>query len=134
MTDPIGTHSDRTDPTAEERILAQWTGIYDAVYRHAGDRPDRDFAGFRSGLSGENYTDAEVIEWIDGTVAQVLALEREVGGDVPDGPGLAQAGVVPLRVGEVLQQACRTGSLVVDRRPHGIGLVCRHGAHGSSLR
>lgn len=95
MTDPIGIRPDRTDPTAEERILAQWTGIYDAVYRHAGDRPDRDFAGFRSGLSGENYTDAEVIEWIDGTVAQVLALHPRSVLDVGAGTGLIARGLLP---------------------------------------
>ncbi|MGW0890726.1 class I SAM-dependent methyltransferase [Saccharopolyspora sp. NPDC002578] len=94
MTDPIGTRPD-TGPSGEERILAQWTGIYDAVYRHAGDRPDRDFAGFRSGLSGENYTDAEVIEWIDGTVAQVLALHPRSVLDVGAGTGLIARGLLP---------------------------------------
>ncbi|MFR9730631.1 class I SAM-dependent methyltransferase [Saccharopolyspora sp. MS10] len=92
MTHDIGSHG--PDSAAEAEILAQWTSIYDAVYRHAADRPERDFTGFRSGLNGENYTDEEVIEWIEGTVAQVLALRPRSVLDIGAGTGLITRGLL----------------------------------------
>jgi SAM-dependent methyltransferase len=58
----------------ETRIVAQWATIYDAVYTTDGSNDEPDFAGWRSSITGENYTAAETAEWLDGTVSGVRDL------------------------------------------------------------
>lgn len=72
----------------ESRIVSQWATIYDAVYTTDGGRDEPDFAGWRSSISGENYTSAETAEWLDGTVAEIRALSPRSVLDVGAGSGL----------------------------------------------
>ncbi|GAA0900281.1 class I SAM-dependent methyltransferase [Virgisporangium aurantiacum] len=72
----------------ETRIVSQWATIYDAVYTTDGSSDEPDFAGWRSSITGENYTEAETAEWLDGTVAEIRALRPRRVLDVGAGSGL----------------------------------------------
>jgi SAM-dependent methyltransferase len=79
----------------EARIVEQWTLIYDAVYQGDGDTRGPDFVGWRSSITGENYSDAETAEWLDGTVSEILELHPTSVLEVGAGCGLVTGGLLP---------------------------------------
>ncbi|MEU9703566.1 class I SAM-dependent methyltransferase [Streptomyces sp. NPDC047981] len=83
------------DTGAEARIVRQWAAIYDAVYESAEDTTGADFGGWRSSITGENYSETETAEWLDGTVDAILGLKPETVLEIGAGTGLVAERLLP---------------------------------------
>ncbi|MFB6888400.1 class I SAM-dependent methyltransferase [Kitasatospora sp. NPDC056327] len=95
-TDRAAAQRTADDGTADEaRIVGRWTEIYDAVYESAEGGSGADFSGWRSSITGENYTAAETAEWLEGTVAAVLEQRPEAVLELGAGTGLVAEGLLP---------------------------------------
>jgi SAM-dependent methyltransferase len=79
----------------ETQIVQQWAEIYNAVYDNEPHGPDPDFAGWRSRITGENYTTEETAEWLEGTLSEVRRLEPGTILEVGAGSGLLVKDLVP---------------------------------------
>lgn len=79
----------------ETTIVRQWAAIYDAVYESAEGSSGADFSGWRSSITGENYSVAETAEWLRGTAEEILRLEPESVLELGAGTGLVVEAVLP---------------------------------------
>ncbi|MET8727379.1 class I SAM-dependent methyltransferase [Streptomyces parvus] len=79
----------------EARIVRQWAAIYDAVYESAEDTAGADFGGWRSSITGENYSETETAEWLGGTVDAILGLKPETVLEIGAGTGLVAERLLP---------------------------------------
>lgn len=77
----------------ERGIVARWATIYDAVYESEVDAAD--FVGWRSSITGENYTPGETDEWLRGTVREILDLRPERVWEIGAGTGLIVRDLLP---------------------------------------
>ena len=65
----------RAPGRSERKIIRQWSAIYDVIYEpmpYHGAGPD--YSGWRSSITGENYSDDAMDEWVHGTVSEILGL------------------------------------------------------------
>ncbi|WP_093802451.1 class I SAM-dependent methyltransferase [Streptomyces sp. Wb2n-11] len=103
---------------SEARIVGQWAAIYDAVYESAEDSSGADFAGWRSSITGENYSPAETAEWLDGTVDEILSLGPDSVLEIGAGTGLVVAGLLP-HVGRYVGTDISATAVARMTRDHG---------------
>ncbi len=80
--------------------VAQWQALYDETYARglpaeSGADPTFDVQGWNSSYTGEPIPAAEMREWVDGTVARLLALEHRRVLEVGCGTGLLLFRVAP---------------------------------------
>ncbi|HEY0514542.1 MAG TPA: amino acid adenylation domain-containing protein [Thermoanaerobaculia bacterium] len=86
-----------------EEHVAQWQTLYDETYGRSpspgaaagGEAPTFNIQGWDSSYTGEPIPAAEMREWVDGTVARLLALEPRCVLEVGCGTGLLLFRVAP---------------------------------------
>ena len=77
--------------------LAQWQMIWDGAYSEDNPTPDPVFniAGWNSSYTGQPMPEAEMREWVEGTVSRILALKPTNVLEIGCGTGLLLFRVAP---------------------------------------
>ncbi|MFF0627215.1 amino acid adenylation domain-containing protein [Streptomyces sp. NPDC004296] len=91
---PAAAESDE-DPMAER--VAQWAEVFDRAYAQDTDPHEADFniISWNSSYTGEPLPPEEMREWVDGTVARILALKPKRVLEIGCGTGLLLSRIAP---------------------------------------
>jgi amino acid adenylation domain-containing protein len=84
------------DATREEAHLTLWQALFDQTYsQEAGEALTFNLAGWASSYTGQSIAPEEMQEWVDETVARILALKPRRVLEIGCGTGLLLARIAP---------------------------------------
>jgi amino acid adenylation domain-containing protein len=114
---------DASDAQAGEHV-GQWQALYDETYGEqiAPDDPTFNIAGWNSSYTGEPIPASEMLEWVDGTVSRVLAMQPRRVLELGCGSGLLLFRIAPHCEAYVGTDFSQAALAYVSRHLEGRGL------------
>lgn len=83
------------DPSTSEKRVRQWQRAFDHTYRSQGNDPAPSFVGWTSSFTNKPLPEGEMQEWLDHTVARILAFRPERVLEIGCGVGLLVRALAP---------------------------------------